>query len=338
MWMVYFSYSNVIAIASAAALIVFFVLPADLTAWITPQLMIAVSLVTIAVSIVSGAISGLRFARNLRHRLEEISIGTRSLAYGNLQYRLPFTNDPELGDIAQAFNDMAERLESQVAALQKVTEENEKLIQQTKLAAISEERQRLARELHDAVSQQLFAISMMAATAAKIAVEKPEQCAKLVASISESASRAQSEMRALLLQLRPVTLEDQRLGEALTSLVAELERKQVINCDLEIDDVDLPKHIENQLYRIAQEGLSNVLRHAEASKARVTLSVSGDHSRLLFVIEDDGKGFREEELSKTTMGLKSIRERTELLGGTVKWVSIPDKGTRMEVRVPLFNN
>jgi len=145
-------------------------------------------------------------------------------------------------------------------------------------------------------------------------------------------------MRALLLQLRPVTLEDQRLGEALTSLVAELERKQVINCDLEIDDVDLPKHIENQLYRIAQEGLSNVLRHAEASKARVTLSVSGDHSRLLFVIEDDGKGFREEELSKTTMGLKSIRERTELLGGTVKWVSIPDKGTRMEVRVPLFNN
>lgn len=338
MWMVYYAYSNIAAIVVAAGLIVLLVLPADLTASITPHQIALMCVIIIAVSLTSGAISGLRFTRNLRHRLEEISIGTRSLAYGDLQHRLPFTDDPELGDIARAFNDMAERLENQVAALQKVSEENEKLIQQTRLAAVSEERQRLARELHDAVSQQLFAISMMAATAAKIALEKPEQCASLVANISESASRAQSEMRALLLQLRPVTLEDQRFGEALTSLVYELESKQVIECELEIDDIDLPKHIENQLYRIAQEGLSNVLRHAEARKVRITLSVSENHTRLLFIIEDDGKGFREEDVSKTTIGLKSIRERTELIGGTVNWVSIPSKGTRMEVRVPLVKN
>lgn len=333
-WMLYHSYSNVLTVlvtAVAAALL----LPPEFTASVNSAQLMSVAVVSLTAAVVTGVISGLHFTRNLRDRLEEISTGARNLAYGNLRYRLPFIDDPELGDIARAFNEMADRLEKQVAALQKISEENELLIEQTKMAAVSEERQRLARELHDAVSQQLFAISMMAATASKIAIRNPQRCAKLVGNIAETASRAQSEMRALLMQLRPVTLENQRLVQALSDLARELESKQVIRCELSLTDVDLPKHIENQLYRIAQEALSNVLRHAQASKCKIELFVSGENNRLLFVVEDDGIGFQAADVPPTSMGLKSIRERAELLGGTVQWISIPSQGTRLEVRLPI---
>jgi len=332
--MFYHSYSNVLTVffsLLAAALL----LPPGFTGLLSSSQLMPIVLASLAGAVVIGSSTGFIFTRQLRNRLEEVSTGARNLAYGNLRYRLPFTDDPELGDIARAFNEMAERLEKQVAALQKVSEEKEQLIEETKLAAVSEERRRLARDLHDAVSQQLFAISMMAATASKVALQNPQRCAELVSSISESASRAQSEMRALLLQLRPVTLEGQRLVDALSSLAKELESRQVIQCELALADVDLPKHIENQLYRIAQEALSNVLRHAQASKCRIELLVSGENSRVLFVIEDNGIGFRETDVPPTSMGLKSIRERAELLGGTVQWISIPSQGTRLEVRLPL---
>ncbi|HHT73292.1 MAG TPA: HAMP domain-containing sensor histidine kinase [Firmicutes bacterium] len=333
-WLLYHSYSNILTVliaAAAAALI----LPPGFTASISSIHLIFIGAVSLTAAVVVGVISGFRFTRNLRDRLEEISTGARNLAYGNLQYRLPFIDHPELGDIAQAFNEMADRLDKQVAALQKVSEENELLIEQTKVAAVSEERQRLARDLHDAVSQQLFAISMMAATASKVAIQNPPRCAELVGRIAESASRAQSEMRALLMQLRPVTLEGQRLVDALSSLAGELQSRQVIHCELALTDVDLPKHIENQLYRIAQEALSNVLRHAQASKCKIELIISGDNNRVLFVVEDDGIGFQETDVPPTSMGLKSIKERTEILGGTVRWISIPSQGTRLEVRLPL---
>ncbi|HBG09518.1 MAG TPA: sensor histidine kinase, partial [Firmicutes bacterium] len=88
----------------------------------------------------------------------------------------------------------------------------------------------------------------------------------LVQEISQAASRAQAEMRALLLQLRPLTLQDESLNQALANLAAELESRQTIECEVDLDTVSLPKNIENQLFRIAQEGLSNVLRHAEADQ------------------------------------------------------------------------
>ncbi len=176
--------------------------------------------------------------------LAEIGLGAKNLAYGNLDYRLDFRGNSEFDNIIVAFNEMAARLESQVGALQKLAEENEQLLQETKISAISEERQRLARDLHDAVSQQLFAISMMAASASKIADSQPRKAASLVREISESATRAQSEMRALLLQLRPLTLQNESLAQALRSLAAELESKQTVKCVVDLDNIDLPKTLK----------------------------------------------------------------------------------------------
>lgn len=287
------------------------------------------------ISAIGAILGGFYSSRDIRKGLEEISLGAKNLAYGNLNYRLGFKGNADFDEIILAFNEMAARLESQVGALQKLAQENEQLLQETKVTAISEERQRLARDLHDAVSQQLFAISMMASTASKIAESKPEQTLELIQEISLSATRAQAEMRALLLQLRPLTLQNESLCQALTSLASELQSKKTIQCHLSLDEIDLPKNIENQLFRIAQEGLSNVLRHAEARQVRISLNVSEANRRVLLIIEDNGKGFSLEDVPQSSIGIRSIKERATLIGGTAQWLTALGQGTKLEIRVPI---
>jgi len=333
-WIVYHFVSSLLAIVASVLLVHLLFpdlvcLPFDLT---TVLGTIGISLIVAALSAILG---GYYSSGDIRGELEEITLGARNIAYGNLDYRLGFKGNAEFDGIIQAFNEMASRLELQVGALQKLAQENEQLLQETKITAVSEERQRLARDLHDAVSQQLFAISMMSATALKIAEKKPEQAFSLLQEISQSAARAQAEMRALLLQLRPLTLQNESLTEAISSLAVELQSKQPLQFDVDLDQMSLPSNIENQLFRIAQEGLSNVLRHAEASKVRISIKVSEAHHRVILMIEDDGKGFALNEVPQSSIGIRSIKERSTLIGGTAQWLSVPGKGTKLEIRVPI---
>ncbi len=332
-WIGYHIYSNLLTV-------VFILLYVFFSVFVTEDINLSLDYLSRLVffSLVSSSILGLlcgfSFSKNIRNRLQEVTVGVKNLAFGNLRYRLPFIQDKETGEIALAFNEMANRLEQQVVALQKLAEENEQLVIKTKAAAITEERQRLARDLHDAVSQQLFAISMTAATASRVITKNPLKCETLIANIEEASAKAQAEMRALLLQLRPVTLENERLVDAIASLAKELQTKQTIHCELELDEVSLPQNMENQLYRVIQEGLSNVLRHAHADKVVIKLSTQ-ENKRVRLCIEDNGKGFADSNIAKTSMGLKGIRERIEQLGGTVEWLSSPGQGTRLDVRIPL---
>lgn len=300
-----------------------------------PMTVLVTTVIVLVVSGLSAVLGGFQSTRDIRKQLEEISLGAKNLSYGNLEYRLGFKGNAEFDGIILAFNEMAARLENQVGALQKLAEENEQLLQDARVTAVSEERQRLARDLHDAVSQQLFAISMLAATASKIASTKPDQAATLINEISQSANRAQSEMRALLLQLRPLTLQNESLSQALTSLALELEGKQTIKCLLNLDELSIPKNMENQLFRIAQEALSNVLRHAEATQVSISLKISKSRNRVLLIIEDDGKGFDPENVSHSSIGMRSMKERATLLGGTAQWLTVPDQGTKVEIRIPI---
>lgn len=293
--------------------------------------------VSVIISAFIAVLGGYRSSKSIYDQLEAISLGAKNLAYGNLQYRLSFSGNSGMDSIVLAFNEMAERLESQVGALQKLAEENEQLLQEAKITAISEERQRLARDLHDAVSQQLFSIAMMAATASKIADQEPNRIASLVKEIAQSAGTAQSEMRALLLELRPLTLQNETLAEALKSLITELEGRQLIKCTLQLDKISLPKNIENQLFRIAQEALSNILRHSQAARAVVSLRVSEDQHRVFLIIEDDGRGFVPSAIPVSSFGIRSIKERATLLGGVAQWVTVPGQGTKLEVRIPIYS-
>ncbi len=333
-WIGYHIYSNLLTLGlTLVLLLVFF--------WASGEIPLSSLVQFVLVSMVGatllGAICGFKFSKNLRNRLEEISIGAKTLAYGNLNYRLPFNDDKEIGDIALAFNEMAKRLEVQVTALQKLAAENQDLVIKTKSAAVTEERQRLARDLHDSVSQELFAITMTAATTVRLVEQNPEKCKGLILNIERSASKAQAEMRALLLQLRPATLDDQSLINAIASLAEELEAKHSLSCELQINSIELPNNIENQIYRVLQEAISNILRHAEATLVTIKLSQSKTSERIQLVVEDNGKGFNKEQIHKTSYGLQSIRERISELGGTVDWVTYPEQGTRIEVHIPIIS-
>ncbi|MEK4948381.1 sensor histidine kinase [Carnobacterium sp. FSL W8-0810] len=206
---------------------------------------------------------------------------------------------------------------------------------QTKEEILVSERHRLARELHDSVSQQLFAAMMMLSALNEQMDESKGALQKQVRLIESIVNEAQSEMRALLLHLRPVNLEGKSLKKGIEQLLNELRTKIQIEMKWDIEDVCLTNGIEDHLFRIVQELLSNTLRHSKAKELEVYLHVI-DQSVLLRVI-DDGIGFNTEESKAGNYGLQNIKERVLGMGGTCKIISFKNKGTSIEIKIPLMN-
>ncbi|MNZ59226.1 Sensor histidine kinase LiaS [compost metagenome] len=203
-----------------------------------------------------------------------------------------------------------------------------------KFTAVIEERQRLARELHDAVSQQLFAISMTATAVSRTIERDWERARRQVQLIEEMAAVAQSEMRALLLHLRPVHLDGKSLGQALVNLIDELKQKVPMTITLEVDDtIVLQPHAEDHLFRIAQEALSNTLRHSKADAMEIRLTQKGNEVHM--TLQDSGVGFDLEGKKQTSYGLLTMEERVNELGGSLHMVSKVGEGTSIHVMVPV---
>jgi two-component system, NarL family, sensor histidine kinase LiaS len=271
--------------------------------------------------------------RTLGKRLEHISNFSAILSRDNLGQRMAVENHDELGRMESELNLLAEKIEKQVNSLQRLAEYNEAMQSQVHTAAIIEERQRLARDLHDAVSQQLFALSMMSAATLRL-FETDLPLAKIhLQEIADMASRAQGEMRALLLHLRPVQLSEDPLHTGVENLVRDLGDKCKLKFDLSLEPVELSRGIENHLFRIIQEALSNILRHAEAT--RVRLAVFKKDRDLFLHISDNGRGFRPEENKSASYGLKTMQERCEEIGGSFTLTSKEKQGTHISIRIPL---
>lgn len=206
--------------------------------------------------------------------------------------------------------------------------------EKVKFTAVLEERQRLARELHDAVSQQLFAISMTATAVSRTIERDWERAKRQVQLIEEMAAVAQSEMRALLLHLRPVHLDGKNLGQALTTLVDELKQKVPMEIILEVDEsIVLLPQAEDHLFRIAQEALSNTLRHSKASSMRIRLLRLDN--KVHMTLQDSGVGFDLEAKKQTSYGLLTMEERVNELGGSLQMISQPGEGTTIHLWVPM---
>lgn len=235
--------------------------------------------------------------------------------------------------LKKALLQTSELIETQRKSLQKLTNErvdsNDTIIQER----IVQERQRLARELHDSVSQQLFAASMLLSALTEQG-HGNEQSQKTLKQVEKVVQQAQLEMRALLLHLRPIALRNNTLAEGLTGLVIELKQKVNFQIDYKIEEIELSKAEEDHLFRIAQEALSNTLRHSKATEVELLL-IARDNIAILR-IQDNGRGFNVEEDNQTTSyGLKNIAERAVEIGCTYKIVSVPGEGTIVEVKVPL---
>jgi hypothetical protein len=211
------------------------------------------------------------------------------------------------------------------------------LLRQIGEAAAQEERNRLARDLHDSIKQQLFSINVGAATAQERWERDPEGARTALADVRRSAREAMVEMQALLHQLRPRALGSTvGLFEAMREQGEALEYRSgaqvTVELGSEIPDDRMPPGAYEALFRIAQEALANVGRHARARTVRVRLGREGDSAFLR--VEDDGQGFHPGE-EKSGMGLRNIRERMESLRGTLEVASKPAVGTTVAVGIPL---
>ena len=214
--------------------------------------------------------------------------------------------------------------------------EHVRLQYQAEQLAVLEERQRLARELHDSVTQALYSVTLYA-DAARMAfsAQKWEALGSNLQEVRNMAREAMYDMRLLVFELRPFMLETEGLASALRARLAAVEGRSGLKTQVFVEEERrLPIVIEEELYRIAQEGLNNVVKHAEATQVQIQLKY--DENTVLLEMIDDGKGFELETVSQSGgFGLQGIQERVQQLGGTLKIESVPFRGTRLSVRIPL---
>lgn len=206
--------------------------------------------------------------------------------------------------------------------------------EETKEEIIELERSRIARELHDSVSQQLFA-AMMMLSAVTENFEEGEDCkiGPALKKVEDVIGNAQTEMRALLLHLRPVDLQGKSLKQGVHQLLLELQAKIPLQLTWELDDPKLEFGIEDHLFRIIQEAVSNTMRHARANKLDVYLRESTDFINIRIV--DDGIGFESHNTQKVgSYGLKNIQERVKGMGGVASFISSPGQGTVVDIKIP----
>lgn len=264
-------------------------------------------------------------------RLSTIADVSRRFSNGELQVRVNDRRQDEVGNLAQQFNDMADGLEQNIYTLRDLVQRNADLAQQAEEAAIQAERVRLSRDLHDAIAQRLFSLSVSASTLPNM-IQKDQQKGVIQASaIAELAETTLLDLRSLLLELRPSSLLQRGLPEALRSLCDESTVEA--ECSLILTGHYIPAPIEDILYRIAQEALNNANKHAEASS--VSVSVVEGKRQLTMSISDDGKGFDPAVRGNGKFGLMSMRERANSVGGELTIETNPTRGTTVQIVLPI---
>ncbi|WP_159547791.1 sensor histidine kinase [Streptococcus halichoeri] len=199
---------------------------------------------------------------------------------------------------------------------------------------VHRERKRIARDLHDTVSQELFASSMIL-SGISLSLEhlEQEQLKIQLEAVEEMLQNAQNDLRILLLHLRPTELANRTLTEGIEMILKELTDKSAIEVVYRENIGKLPKAVEDNLFRIAQEFISNTLKHAKASRIEVYLNQADNEIELKML--DNGIGFDMDEVRDLSYGLKNIEDRVDDLAGTVQIISQKGKGVSMDVRLPV---
>ncbi|MCU9614492.1 sensor histidine kinase [Caldibacillus lycopersici] len=278
------------------------------------------------IGVITGVASGINDMQKwklLEKTLAEIPIESKKIA----QDQVP----SELTAIFTEMEALQKQWKEQTLITQKLVSEKVDVEEKQIQAIISQERNRLARELHDSVSQQLFAASMLLSAITESTEHELPQ-AKQLKLVEEMIHQSQLEMRALLLHLRPVALKGKSLQEGIEELLTELRQKVPMNIQWIAEEMQLTRGVEDHLFRIVQESVSNTLRHAKATKLEVLL-IERDQFIILRIV-DDGVGFEVDASKSGSYGLQNMKERATEIGGTFKIVSLPGKGTRLEVKVP----
>jgi NarL family two-component system sensor histidine kinase LiaS len=266
-----------------------------------------------------GLVTGALIAANLRGRIVRIAAAAETWSRGDFSSPVRDKSSDELGQLARDLNRMAEQIQTLLASRQAL--------------AVVEERNRLARDLHDTVKQHVFANALLVRAARKQLDRDPDAARARLQEAEQLAEQTQQELIDLIKALRPAALADKGLMGMLRAYAEEWSQRTGISVDLRAQGERLtPLDVEEAYYRIAQEALTNIARHSGAMHAEMQLTWTDE--TLEMTIHDDGQGFAVEESARKGLGLASMRERVEALSGALT-ISSGARGTSLEARTPL---
>ncbi len=293
-----------------------------------------------------GLLLGGILSQPLSHRLHRTLEISRAWLRGNLSLRIQDGHDDDVGLLAEQLNALAENLEKDEEDLIVLREHNARLTDQVRALAVVEERNRLARELHDSVKQHLFSLAMTASAirdhfealtntpTPSVPMAAVSRLAEMVHEVEKAAQKAQYETTRLIEDLRPGSLQEQGLAAALNdyTLLFGAQEHILIYLEAQGDDKRLPPAVTEALYRVAQEALHNVARHARATRVDVNLHCT--IGRVTLTIQDNGVGF---DTTQPThgLGLANMQERMMNVGGRLTIESQTGTGTVVMAEVEL---
>lgn len=268
-----------------------------------------------------------------RPLLDLVSVAQR-VGLGDFNQRVRRWAQDEIGDLADAFNQMIVDL-SRTDGLRRERESLRRQLLEKVISAQEDERKRIARELHDSTSQTLTSM-IVSLRMLENSCDQPA-LTQQVADLRSMAGQTLEDVHSLATQLRPPILDDLGLAAALERLVSDWQARHKILVDMFIHTSDkrLPGAVETALYRIVQEALTNVARHAGQAKS-VSILIDRRDESLVAVIEDDGNGFDpQQRVGERQLGLLGMRERAELLGGKLTIESTPGQGASLFIEIPI---
>ena len=277
-------------------------------------------IVTVIIVTIIAGITGLLFgylnARGITRRLKSLSAVADRWSSGDFSALTHDTSEDELGQLAHQLDRMSRQLQH--------------LLQTKQTLATLEARNRLARDLHDSVKQQIFAIAMNIGTTQSLLKHDPEAAAASLKETGKLVTVTQQELTSLIRELRPAALNGKSIATALRELVTSWAHQTgiVATASTEIQQ-PLPLTVEEAFFRVAQEALSNVVRHSKATQVQVELTAAHDCATLH--IKDNGQGFTPVD-DGPGLGLHSMRERMKILGGDVQIESTPGAGTKVSAQ------
>ncbi len=241
--------------------------------------------------------------------------------------------------VAMAFGDTPSEWLSAFTDSAAIAIRNAQLFERAQGAIVWEERQAIARDLHDAVSQTLFAANMIADALPYLWDKNAGQVPGKLHDLRQLTHHAMAELRTMLLELRPQTLETTDFEDLLKQLLRTYGSRTKTEFGLVFatsENVDLPVEVKVTFYRIAQEAINNIINHSAASNATIWVQQPGD--TLMLIVADNGRGFEIDLSYPGHHGLRIMRERAEKIGATVEIRSAINKGTTIEVMWPLAND
>jgi signal transduction histidine kinase len=288
---------------------------------INPSL-VRTGLLLLGLTIPVGILFGLLNTQRLTRRLGRLADSTLEVADGAFDRRISVTGSDEVSRLEENFNRMAERLAASLAAERQLASAN----------ARHEERSRIARELHDSISQDLFSLSVLAGGLRK-ALPADSTVLREVETMERTAGTTIREMQALLLELRPIALDEGGLAPALEQLCRAYRERLGVDVLAELEPLVLPTALEHTMLRVAQEALANAAKHADAGAIR--LELHAEDGRVILEVTDNGRGFDPHVGGWTSgLGLQAMRERVSELNGELLVEATPGRGTTVRATVP----